>query len=216
MSQCKICGEVFDKPQKVGSHHQLVHGKNRSSFISERKRIRVEEYNKNPILCKHCCIPLSYEESQAGKVFCSRSCSATFNNTRRVKEKKCENCGILFSGAGKKYCSSKCCGLHKSEEKKSKWLTSGSIEQKSTNVNTVRSKYVRSYILSEQNGLCANCSIPEVWKGKPLVFVLDHVDGNYLNNNRENLRLICPNCDSQTDTYKGRNLGNGRVYRRKK
>lgn len=43
------------------------------------------------------------------------------------------------------------------------------------------------------------------WNGKPITFILDHVDGHANNNCRENLRLICPNCDSQLDTYKSRN-----------
>ena len=41
---------------------------------------------------------------------------------------------------------------------------------------------------------------------KKIIFILDHIDGNASNNSRENLRLICPNCDSQLDTYKSKNL----------
>ena len=43
---------------------------------------------------------------------------------------------------------------------------------------------------------------------------LEHNDGNSQNNSLDNLSLICPNCHSQTPTYKGANKGNGRHYRR--
>lgn len=45
---------------------------------------------------------------------------------------------------------------------------------------------------------------------------MDHTDGNPTNNRRENLRLVCPNCDSQLPTYKSRNRGNGRSFRRQR
>lgn len=47
---------------------------------------------------------------------------------------------------------------------------------------------------------------------KPLVFILDHIDGHANNNTRTNLRLICPNCDSQLDTYKSKNKNSDRIY----
>jgi hypothetical protein len=46
--------------------------------------------------------------------------------------------------------------------------------------------------------------------------VLDHVDGDASNNRRNNLRLVCPNCDSQLPTYKSRDRGNGRAWRRQR
>lgn len=44
--------------------------------------------------------------------------------------------------------------------------------------------------------------------------MLDHIDGDSTNNRRDNLRLVCPNCDSQLPTYKNRNHGKGRHARR--
>ena len=52
------------------------------------------------------------------------------------------------------------------------------------------------------------------WNGKKLILEIDHVDGIPDNNQHQNLRFICPNCHSQTDTYKGKNIGNGRHYRK--
>lgn len=44
-----------------------------------------------------------------------------------------------------------------------------------------------------------------VWAGKPIVLHLDHINGVRNDNRLENLRWLCPNCHSQTDTYCGRN-----------
>jgi hypothetical protein len=48
------------------------------------------------------------------------------------------------------------------------------------------------------------------------VFVLDHIDGDGVNHVRSNVRMICPNCDSQLPTFKARNRGKGRHFRRER
>jgi 5-methylcytosine-specific restriction endonuclease McrA len=63
--------------------------------------------------------------------------------------------------------------------------------------------------------LCAICDVKE-WQGKLVPLVLDHIDGNPENWDLLNLRLICPNCDAQTSTYKGKNKGHGRWKRRER
>jgi hypothetical protein len=52
---------------------------------------------------------------------------------------------------------------------------------------------------------CAMCGIGPEWRGRPMTLELDHVDGDWLNNTPENLRLLCPNCHAITPTYCGRN-----------
>ncbi|MEU2075247.1 HNH endonuclease signature motif containing protein [Streptomyces sp. NPDC013489] len=54
---------------------------------------------------------------------------------------------------------------------------------------------------------CALCGIEAVWLGDPLPLEVDHADGDWRNNRIENLRLLCPNCHSTTDTYRGRGRG---------
>lgn len=52
---------------------------------------------------------------------------------------------------------------------------------------------------------CYVCGLPPVWKGIPLALELDHKNGIHADNRIANLRLLCPNCHSQTETYCGRN-----------
>lgn len=56
--------------------------------------------------------------------------------------------------------------------------------------------------------ICSICGLENVWEGKKLTLQLDHIDGNYNNNKLENLRFLCPNCHSQTDTYGAHNQKN--------
>jgi RNA polymerase subunit RPABC4/transcription elongation factor Spt4 len=49
--------------------------------------------------------------------------------------------------------------------------------------------------------VCSLCGIKKEWNGKPIILHLDHIDGNRFNNSLLNLRILCPNCHSQTNTY---------------
>lgn len=51
---------------------------------------------------------------------------------------------------------------------------------------------------------CSECENVGEWKNKTLVLQLDHVNGNKLNNELSNLRFLCPNCHSQTETFSGK------------
>jgi len=52
---------------------------------------------------------------------------------------------------------------------------------------------------------CSECGIGPKWNGVPLVLQCDHINGDNSDQNIENLRFLCPNCHSQTDTFGGRN-----------
>lgn len=67
---------------------------------------------------------------------------------------------------------------------------------------SVKNKLIKAGIFKYQ---CMNskCNLKE-WLGNTLVLELDHIDGNRKNNNLVNLRLLCPNCHSQTSTWRGR------------
>jgi len=55
------------------------------------------------------------------------------------------------------------------------------------------------------------CGITDEWRGRKIVLELDHVNGCGNDNRLENLRFLCPNCHSQTETFRGRNKNMGKA-----
>jgi predicted RNA-binding Zn-ribbon protein involved in translation (DUF1610 family) len=51
---------------------------------------------------------------------------------------------------------------------------------------------------------CAACGVAAEWNGKPIVLHVDHINGDWRDDRKENLRFLCPNCHSQTPTFAGR------------
>ena len=55
---------------------------------------------------------------------------------------------------------------------------------------------------------CEICGCPNEWNGKPLILQLDHINWDHDDNRLENLRILCPNCHSQTDTFGNKRIKN--------
>ncbi len=135
---------------------------------------------------------------------------------KSIKLKICPNCETEFKpkrnskGGFTNCCSALCAGNLRKKEHYQEYLEDNSIAFEQRNMQSYK-----KYFIEEQNHKCAICDTDDIWNNQSLMFILDHIDGNADNNNRENLRLICPNCDSQLDTFKSKNKNSARAKYRK-
>ena len=159
--------------------------------------------------CLNCSSIITITHGNA-KIFCSRSCSASFNNKKRAskrQEEKCAICNETMRGkGGKTFCSSHCFQEARYLTRESEYLN---------DFSSVDVTFLKNFLIRRDGYKCNNCGIDK-WNEKPLSLDIEHKDGNSTNNAPLNLELLCPNCHSQTSTYKGRNKGNGRYIRRKR
>ena len=181
-------------------------------IIAAQKQKRVESYYLDPIKCKYCGAPISYEKRFENK-FCNHSCSASFNSPNLIHNadnpynKFCLICKNSVKN-GAKFCSRNCQKVNNWDVAKANLLQNG-FDNKSKHQNAKR------YLLELHSGKCQLCHLSE-WMCKPMPLVLDHINGNSEDGALTNLRVICNNCDALTDTYKNKNKGNGRARRRQR
>jgi hypothetical protein len=119
---------------------------------------------------------------------------------------KCLNCNKDFEYSPHqktgKYCSNQCSGLHKSKSHKEKWYA-GILKR-------VERATMRRYLSEDRGYKCEVCGISD-HNGKELTLQVDHIDGNPGDDSPNNVRLICPNCHSQTEFLGAANKGRGRA-----
>lgn len=77
------------------------------------------------------------------------------------------------------------------------------LTHKESLVNRVNRKTILAAIIKEKTleYKCDSCGNLGLHNNKPIVLHIDHIDGNWKNNLITNLRFLCPNCHSQTETY---------------
>lgn len=76
------------------------------------------------------------------------------------------------------------------------------IENSSTNRNSIKRYIINHELLPYE---CSRCKNTGSWQGEIMTLHLDHINGINNDNRIENLRFLCPNCHSLTDSYNGKN-----------
>lgn len=163
--------------------------------------------------------------SCAQNIFCGHSCAATYNNLRKPKtvdekpfvfstrktktlrvrlSSNCLHCQVELINTQNLYCSIKCQADYRFEISLKAWLDTG--------VAKGGNKSIRKYITHLDGYKCFCCGLSD-WNNKPITLEVEHINGDSSDDSKENTCLICPNCHSQTDTYKGKNKGKGRHSR---
>lgn len=147
-----------------------------------------------------------HDGSYGSGKYCNRACANSRIRTPEIKEKIRK--GVINSDK-----------FWKGIENKKKWFDykeHGKKIKKFWDNKILESDYellsferLRKRIILEQNGKCNHCGINS-WNNKPITLELEHIDGCNINNIRENLEAICPNCHSQTNTWRGKNKTNKR------
>ncbi len=123
----------------------------------------------------------------------------------------CKTCGAEPVRASYVYCSNSCQQEYQYNSYIENWKRGNELGLQS---GGVVSRYIKRYLREKYKNKCLLCGWGKVNKVTGIVpLIADHIDGDWKNNNENNLRLLCPNCDSLQSTYAALNKGRGREGR---
>lgn len=133
----------------------------------------------------------------------------TFNKDNSKEIRHCLNCDKELDYSAKKFCSHEC-------QQEYQYLTYIDRWKKGLETGTkgsdAVSNYLRKYLFNKFNNKCCKCHWQETNPYSGLIpLQVHHKDGNCLNNNEDNLELLCPNCHALTENYGNLNKNSKRI-----
>ena len=143
--------------------------------------------------CENCDTPIYIRPGEGGHHYCSVYCYRTMQ--ARKKPRNCILCGVnIKPGADSRvrFCSHSC------SNRSRRGISYDGTQAKNRALNH---KLVRIQLIELRGEKCVTCGLGPLWIGNRIVLQIDHIDGDRLNNHLDNLRFLCPNCHSQTETY---------------
>ena len=212
--ECVKCGRVVRNKHKCTPKYCEYCGKLITSGDRRNRYCNIECHHKtlekiHNKVCIQC--NLEFETKYKRKNFCSRSCSATYNNKKYPKrglpDKYCKECNKKLINKKSTYCSSQCC----SDSYYNNYITEWLAGKNDGSGHSGCSMRIRRWLFEKHNRKCSKCGWSEINQHtKTLPLEVEHINGNPYDNRPENLDLLCPNCHAMTATYRGANRGNGK------
>jgi Zn finger protein HypA/HybF involved in hydrogenase expression len=151
-------------------------------------------------ICDYGCGNKAIKQMKNGKYCCSNTTSQCpaikQKNSQGTMKRHAEGRGYKFTPED----------IKKSNEKQIQFsIENAFVENSSVRSESIKKMYLEHFDVEYK---CVECGLTD-WNGKEIVLELDHINGDNKDNREKNLRLLCPNCHSQTDTFRGKNVNNG-------
>ena len=205
-----------------------------ASYRKRKHEETVTKYLSNPVCCRECGKVLPWEQrfnvfcnrscaatynnrgmvrnpiGTNGVVREQKSESRKWNPVRQsefippevLPIRLCVRCGNKLKSTQKEYCSEECRLANMWDLKKKQIVESGKFPCNERTNDTDR-RVAKRFLIETNGHKCAICG-RRTWNNQPILLITDHIDGDSTNHSVSNIRLLCPNCDAQTETYKSR------------
>lgn len=208
---CKECGkEISNKWAKSfcsSSCSAKYNNKHRDKAIYKKigDKLRKKGHKQDKDVEKFCAICGKKLEGHQRK-YCSKSCRNRNKYISNGKEYTCQECGKIIKSrhSNRKFCSNKCCSIHRSKEYIEKWEN----EELTLDPNLKLPKTIRKFLFEKAHYKCEECGFEGYNRAtKNTILQIHHIDGNSGNNTTKNLKVLCPNCHAMTENYMALNKG---------
>lgn len=239
-SIAEICYKLYGK-HNGGMHNKVLHLFKKIGYDWD---VRLKQINESKrVFCLNCGKEIFGHDRKSRK-FCSKSCAATYNNTKRKhteeaklkianklrKERNtttetkplkptlyCKNCNKILKSNQLHFCSKKC-RIEYNEVAYSEYIKRWLNGEENGNFPSMKiHNYVKRYLMEKHNNCCQECGwgVTNEHTGR-VPLQIHHIDGDCTNNREDNLQLLCPNCHSLTENFGSRNKNSKRVFRKQK
>lgn|SRR5271157_5243205 len=200
MVNCERCGNLMDGGYGSG---RFCSSKCARSFSSKEKRQEINQKVSKKLKGRK-----AGPRVNAWRFQCEK-CSRKF---RKQEAKDAHRMHCIYGGPKRSEEGLKRCGwtrgLTRADERVDRMIRSREVPDsilfvKDTPQNSTNAK--KRYYKRTPN-VCETCGQGDNWNGKFLRLQIDHKNGDSSDNRWENLRKVCPNCHTQTDTFSWRNV----------